>query len=117
MPSKETNDMTSAQEKLTNLEELDNKALLERGWKEISALCGSKQTPKKWTMTIPVDADRDSDVLFGEILQRFAALQKQVEMERIKRDIAKGYLRPIDIDRYEADVIATPEYKALEGDR
>ena len=50
-----------------------------------------------------------------ELCAEVAQLEEQLKMERIKRDIAKGYLRPIDIDRYERDVIATPEYKALKG--
>ena len=68
------NVVTRAQEKLDALEALDNKALLERARKEIKALCGSEGRPKRWTMTIPVDADRDSDILFGEVLKRFEIL-------------------------------------------
>ena len=73
-----------AQEKLDALEGLDNKALLERAWNEIRLLCGSDSRPKKWTMTIPVDADRDSDILFGEVLKRFAMLE--VEIVQLRKD-------------------------------
>ena len=48
-----------------------DKELIEKGWDEISALCGSAGKPKRWTMTVPVDFNRDSDILFGEILKRF----------------------------------------------
>ena len=71
------NDMTRAREKLDALEALGNKELIERGWKELSALCGADSRPKRWTMTVPVDADRDSDILFGEILMRFAKLEAE----------------------------------------
>lgn len=72
-------DLSRARNKLDNLEALSNKDLLERAWKEISALCGSDGKPKQWTMSIPVDADRDSDVLFGEVLMRFRKLEAVVE--------------------------------------
>ena len=69
--------MSKAREKLTRLEELNDEDLLERAWTELSALCGSEGRPKKWTMTIPVDADNDSDILFGEVLGRYAKLKKE----------------------------------------
>lgn len=62
-------------EKMTRLRNLSNADLLERAWQELSALCGSDGPPKKWRMSIPVDADGDSDVLFGEVLTRFAQLE------------------------------------------
>jgi hypothetical protein len=61
-----------------------DKELVERGWSEIRLLCGSKDKPKRWTMTIPVDPERDSDVLFGEILNRFAAAIEQIETQSAK---------------------------------
>ena len=70
--------MSEAQEKLTRLEALNDEDLLERAWAELSALCGSEGRPKKWTMTIPVDADRDSDILFGEVLKRYEALKREL---------------------------------------
>ena len=72
--------MNEAREKLTRLEELNDEDLLERAWTELSALCGSEGRPKKWTMTIPVDADRDSDILFGEVLGRYAKLKKALTL-------------------------------------
>ena len=49
----------------------------------------------------------------GEEIER---LRKELQLEKIKRDIAKGYLRPKDIENYEQDVIDTPEYQALAGE-
>ena len=69
--------MSEARDKLTRLEALNDEDLLERAWAELSALCGSECRPKKWTMTIPVDADRDSDILFGEVLKRYTALKRE----------------------------------------
>ena len=83
-----------AHQRLDNLTALSNKDLLERAWNELSALCGSnKGPPKEWTMTIPVDADRDSDVLFGEVLMRFVKLEavaKAVEAaaKRMRRGLS-----------------------------
>ena len=75
-----------AHQRLDNLKALSNKDLLERAWNELSALCGSnKGPPKEWTMTIPVDADRDSDVLFGEVLMRFVKLEAVAEAGNILR--------------------------------
>ena len=71
--------MSEAQERMKRLEESSNKELLERAWAEITALCSGG---KQWLMTVPVDADRDSDVLFGEVLKRFAQLE--AENERLK---------------------------------
>ena len=70
--------MSDAKEKMKRLEESSNDELLERAWSELSALCGSKTRPKKWRMSIPVNADKDSDVLFGEVLQRFSKLNDEV---------------------------------------
>ena len=66
--------MLNPQEKLDVLEGLSNDELLEMAWDEIKALCGSDGPPKRWQMTIPVDAEHDSDVLFGEVLKRFGAI-------------------------------------------
>jgi hypothetical protein len=73
-------DLSRARNKLDDLEALSNKDLLERAHNEISALCGAEGKPKQWTMSIPVDADRDSDVLFGEVLIRFRKLDAVVEL-------------------------------------
>ena len=70
--------MNEAKEKMKRLEESSNDELLERAWSELSALCGSKTRPKKWRMTVPVDADKDSDILFGEVLMRFSKLNDEV---------------------------------------
>ena len=56
------------QTKLDALKALPDDELLEKAWAEISALCGSNKGPqKRWTMSVPVNAERDSDVLFGEV--------------------------------------------------
>ena len=68
--------MSDAQEKMKRLERLSDDELLEKAWAELSALCGSKGRPKEWRMTVPVDADNDSDVLFGEVLKRYAKLKR-----------------------------------------
>ncbi len=61
--------------RLDALAVLPDDELLEKAWSEISALCGSNKGPqKRWTMSIPVNAERDSDILFGEVLRRYAAL-------------------------------------------
>ena len=75
--------MSEAQEKMKRLEESSNKEILERAWAEITALCSEG---KQWRMTVPVDADRDSDILFGEVLMRFAKLE--AEIEQLKKDMA-----------------------------
>ncbi len=68
------------QTKLDALKALPDDELLEKAWAEISALCGSNKGPqKRWTMSVPVNAERDSDVLFGEVLRRYAALEQRVE--------------------------------------
>ena len=67
--------MSEAQEKLERLKRLSDDELLEMAWAELSALCGAKGRPKKWRMTVPVDADNDSDILFGEVLMRYAKLK------------------------------------------
>ena len=73
--------LSRAQEKMARLEGLSNADLLERAWQELGALCGcgSGGRTKKWLMSVPVDADRDSDVLFGEVLMRFAQLEAENE--------------------------------------
>ena len=81
--------MTEAQEKMKRLEGLFDDELLEKAWAELSALCGSKGRPKKWRMTVPVDADNDSDVLFGEILKRYAQLED--ELKRCRK-LAHSYI-------------------------
>ena len=65
-----------AQAKLDALKALDDGALLEKAWHELNALCGNVpgERRKEWIMHIPVDAERDSDVIFGEILMRFGKL-------------------------------------------
>ena len=67
---------TEAQAKLDALKALDDGALLEKAWHELNALCGNVpgERRKEWIMHIPVDAERDSDVIFGEILMRFGKL-------------------------------------------
>ena len=98
-----------AHQRLDNLKALSNKDLLERAWNELSALCGSnKGPPKEWTMTIPVDADRDSDVLFGEVLMRFVKLEtvteKATEAEKMfdvmSLDGIKHWLSPRLLELY-----------------
>jgi len=65
-----------AQAKLDALKALDDGALLEKAWHELNALCGNVpgERRKEWIMHIPVDAERDSDVIFGEVLMRFGKL-------------------------------------------
>jgi len=63
-----------AEEKLERLKAASDHEMLDRAWEELSALCGSRQRPKSWQMSIPVNADRDSDIIFGEVLGRFAEL-------------------------------------------
>jgi len=65
-----------AQAKLDALKALDDGALLEKAWHELNALCGNVpgERRKEWIMNIPVDAERDSDVIFGEVLMRFGKL-------------------------------------------
>jgi len=67
---------TEAQAKLDALKALDDGALLEKAWHELNALCGNVpgERRKEWIMNIPVDAERDSDVIFGEVLMRFGKL-------------------------------------------
>jgi len=67
---------TEAQAKLDALKALDDGALLEKAWRELNALCGAipDVARKNWTMTIPLDADRDSDIILGEVLIRFGKL-------------------------------------------
>ena len=67
---------TEAQAKLDALKALDDGALLEKAWHELNALCGNVpgERRKDWIMHIPVDAERDSDVIFGEVLMRFGKL-------------------------------------------
>jgi len=80
------------------LSELSTKELLEKAWNEISALCGSRGVRKDWRMTIPVDADRDSDVLFGEVLRRLAQLE--AENDRLKAEVKR--LRVLAYDYIQA---------------
>ena len=63
-----------AKRKMDALKEKSDEEVLELAWEELSKLCGSKGPPKRWTMTVPVDAERDSDIIFGEILKRFKKL-------------------------------------------
>ena len=86
---------TEAQEKMERLENRTNAEILELAWDEITVLCGGKRRHKKWTMTVPVDADRDSDIIFGEVLQRFSKLNDEVdqletENERLREAINKA---------------------------
>ena len=74
-----TESVNRAQEKLDRLKALSDQELLDRAWDELSALCGSHQPVKRWRMSVPVDADRDSDILFGEVLQR---LGRRVDYQR-----------------------------------
>ena len=69
----------TAQEKLDTLETLPDGEVIERAWTELSALCGAGVPHKNWTMSVPVDADRDSDIIFGEVLKRFA---KAIDYEK-----------------------------------
>ena len=65
-------------QKMDELTAMSDKELLEYAWVELNALCGANQNPpKKWTMTIPVDAMRDSDIIFGEILIRFKIMNEE----------------------------------------
>ena len=70
---------TQGEEKMDRLKAASDHEVLDRAWDELSALCGSRRTPKHWQMSIPVDADRDSDIIFGEVLRRFG---KSVEYKR-----------------------------------
>ena len=63
-----------ATRKMDELKGRSDEDVLELAWDEMSRLCGGKGPPKKWTMTVPVDAERDSDIIFGEILMRFKKL-------------------------------------------
>jgi hypothetical protein len=63
-----------ATRKINELEEKSDEEVLELAREEIRALCGGIGVPKKWMMSIPVDAERDSDVIFGEVLKRFKKL-------------------------------------------
>ena len=63
--------VTRAEEKMDRLNAATDHEILDRAWDELSALCGSRQPHKNWLMTIPVDADRDSAIIFGEVLRRF----------------------------------------------
>lgn len=69
-----TESINRAEEKLKRLKVSSDHELLDRAWDELSALCGSGQPLKHWQMSIPVDADEDSDILFGEVLQRLGKL-------------------------------------------
>ena len=86
-----------AQAKLDALKALDDGALLEKAWHELNALCGNVpgERRKEWIMHIPVDAERDSDVIFGEVLMRFGKLLQQEERIRLLesglREITVGY--------------------------
>ena len=84
--------LVEAREKMQRLESLSNGELLERAWTELGALCGAEGKQKKWLMSIPVDADQDSDILFGEVLKRFAKL----EDERFGITVVDG-VRGIDL--------------------
>jgi len=77
------------------LSELSTTELLEKARNEIRALCGSRGVRKDWRMTIPVDEDQDSDVLFGEVLRRLAKLA--TDNERL-REVAVAYQKKIDDD-------------------
>lgn len=81
------------QTKLDALEALPDSKLLEKAWAEISALCGADKGPqKRWTMSIPVDAERDSDILFGEVLRRYAVLEAKLEGYE-RRETARNSVR------------------------
>ena len=99
--------MGEAQEKMKRLEESSNKEILERAWAEITALCSEG---KQWRMTIPVDADRDSDILFGDVLKRFAQLEAELEKYRTKfadNTCAECLLYGIECDCEVNDGLAT----------
>ena len=67
----------------TPLTDLTNDELVVRVRKELSSLCNSScSIPKRWQMTIPVGFNRDSDVLFGEMLSRFCRLTRVNEAEQ-----------------------------------
>ena len=50
------------------LEALSDIELADKAAKEVDDLCDGK---KRWRMAVPVDFERDSDVLFAELIQRF----------------------------------------------
>lgn len=62
------------------LQTLSDQELADRVLQEIKALCGDNRMTKagfpskRWTMSVPVDFDRDSDVLFAEMLRRYRLL-------------------------------------------
>ena len=73
--------------KVDTLRALTDQELADRVLAEIKALCGDNRMTKagfpnkRWTMSVPVDFDRDSDVLFAEMLRRFdllAGIQEEI---------------------------------------
>jgi len=102
------------------LSELSAEELLEKARNEISALCGSKGKRKDWRMTIPVDDDQDSDVLFGEVLRRFVRLEvENEELRELCNDVALSHKDPYDSNYNECDkepCAWCEEFKALGGD-
>ena len=61
-------------DKLDRLKSRTDTEVLELAWEELRALCGSGVPRKEFLMTVPVDADRDSDIVLGEALMRLEKL-------------------------------------------
>lgn len=58
-------------------------ARVERARKEISDLCHGR---RKWTMSVPVQLDRDSDIVFADVT--CDAVRLCAEMERLRTENA-----------------------------
>ena len=50
---------------------LSDQELIEKCREWVSALCASGG--RKWSLRVPVDFDRDPDILFNELARRFEA--------------------------------------------
>lgn len=61
--------MTADTDTYSNQCTLSNAELIEACSNQLSALCES--SGRKWTMRVPVDFNRDSDMLFSELIRRF----------------------------------------------
>ena len=66
-------------DKLERLKGRTDAEVLELAREELRALCGSGVPRKDFLMTVPVDADRDSDIVIGEALRRLEKLIPDAE--------------------------------------
>jgi hypothetical protein len=62
------------QKKLDELAAMSTLDLIRRARTEIISLCSGE---KRWTMSVPVNAERDSDVLFAEVVDRLERLEQE----------------------------------------